>query len=337
MTESDDYMLALQEADPQAATAAMHAALRRGATPEQWIRNVVVPAQQTVGDRWFDGTWSIADEHAATAVAEQAVTLLRPPDEAAPVTLDVVFACAEGEWHTFPARLAAELSGTAGVRAVFLGASVPPQHLARRLAASAPDVLALSCTMATNLIGAWRSINAAHDLGIPVAVGGRAWGTDNLRAHALGADVRLEDPAALATTRFNGVAEPVQLPAEALLLEAPSPELLELVLERQTAATPWLQGISDYQRHKGLTSLATLASHTAAAVAARDARILAELVDWMIGRHTQGGAPLDVLIDSCHYLADAIEPEAPLAADLLRTEGDAARRRHGDVTDLASR
>lgn len=328
MIDNGDYLLALAEADPRAATTAMRSALRDGATPEQWIRDVVVPAQRHVGEQWFDGTWSIADEHAATAVAEQAVTLLRPLDQPRVQTRSVVFACAEGEWHTFPARLAAELTASSGVRAIILGASVPSDHLSRRLCAAAPDLLALSCTMPTNLIGAWRSIAAAHELGIPVVVGGRAWGTTERRADALGADVRLDDAADLVTVALGAVAPPVDLPAESLALEVPDSELLLLALERQTAATPWMQRMSDFRRRATLDDLGWLARHAAAAVATNDPTIVDELLDWLVALLTPRGVPAVAVPESCYYLADAVEPTAPLAAGILCASADTARDRH---------
>lgn len=329
MIETGDYLHALQEADAGAATAAMQAALRRGATPTEWIQDVVVPAQRTVGDRWFDGTWSVADEHAATAVAEQSLTMLQPFRRPRGDALHVVFACAEGEWHTFPARLAAELVEATGARTEFLGASVPPDHLARRLAAAAPDVLALSCTLSTNLISASRSIDAAHALGIPVAVGGRAWGPDMRRAGALGADVRLADATHLADLDVDLLvpAGPARIPAEALWLDLPQHDLVVLALERQTAATPWMQSMSEYRRRATLEDFGWITRHAAAAVATGDPTVLTELLDWLVGLLTPRGVPAASVLDSCFYLADAVEPMAPLAAGVLRDEAGATRAR----------
>lgn len=328
MKERRAYLSALQDADPRAATSAMQAALLRGASPEQWIRQVVAPVQRAVGEWWFDGTWSIADEHAATGVAEQAISVLRPFEPSTAGAPYVVFACAEGELHSFPARLAAELAGTTGVRAAVLGTGVPAADLSRRLAARRPDVLALSCTMPTNLIGAWRSITAAHDLGVPVVVGGRAWGDSALRSRALGADALLQDPVELATARVELVATPVTLPPEALLLEVPDGQVLLLALERQTAASPWMQAMPAARRQSTLNDLSWLARHAAAAVATDDATIVAGLLDWLVALLRPRGVPVDALLDSPLYLADAVEPHAPRAAAVLRAEADAARTRY---------
>jgi hypothetical protein len=51
----------------------------RGETTHALIRDVLVPAQRKIGELWFSGAWNVADEHAASAVAEQALTLVAAP------------------------------------------------------------------------------------------------------------------------------------------------------------------------------------------------------------------------------------------------------------------
>lgn len=329
MTELDAYFSALAAADAAAAVAVMDDAASRGLSRRQLIRDIVVPAQRKVGQMWFDGEWTVADEHAATAVSEQALTLLAPPRPVLSPTTRIVVACAEGEWHTLPARLAAELTRAEDVDVVVLGGSIPAEHLMRRLRDSGADVLALSCTMPTNLIGAARSIAAAHSEGLPVIVGGRAWGTGQLRAQALGADLHLEDAGDLLAA-LEEVAEPVlgaaapMLPTEALLLDAPSEQVLQLALDRQCAATPWMQKMSAFQLARSLEDLSWLARHAAAAVACQDPTIVTDLLDWLLGLLTPRGVPVGAVVDSCYFLADAVEPDAPQAAGILRAAADRA-------------
>ena len=329
MTELDAYFHALSEADASAAVAVMDDATNRGMSRGQLIREVVVPAQRRVGQMWFDGLWTVADEHAATAVSEQALTLLAPPRAVLSPTTRVVVACAEGEWHTLPARLAAELTRTAGVDVVILGGSIPADHLRIRLRDSGADVLALSCTMPTNLIGAARSIAAAHSEGLPVIVGGRAWGTGQHRAQSLGAELHLADAGELLTA-LDEIAEPAPgvqppaLPTEALLLDNPAEHVLRLALERQCAATPWMQKMSAFQLARSLEDLSWLARHAAAAVACADPTIVTDLLDWLLGLLTPRGVPVGAVVDSCYFLADAVEPDAPRAAGVLRSSADQA-------------
>ena len=330
-SDLDKYLMALAVADAAGAVAVLESATSRGATPQQLIRDVVVPAQRQVGQLWFGGSWSVADEHAATAVSEQALSLLTPPRPAPGATTRVVLACAEGEWHTLPARLAAELSRSADVDVVFLGGSIPADHLQRHLRATSADVLALSCTMPTNLLGAARSIDAAHAEGLPVLVGGRAWGPGQRRARAMGADLQLEDAAGIAVA-LDDLAEPAasaDIPLEALLLDSPPRELLLLALERQAAANPWMARMTEFQRARSLEDLGWLARHAAAAVACDDPTVVGDLLTWLLDLLVPRGVPAEAVLDSCHFLADAVEPEAPRAAALLRSEATAALGRVG--------
>lgn len=323
------YVDALGRADAATAVAVLEAARARGIQAHALIRHVMVPAQRQVGQLWFDGSWSIADEHAATAVSEQALHLLAPPVTPRRGGSRIVVACAEGEWHALPARLAAELTRSTDAYVVFLGANLPAEQLQRHLRSTSADVLALSCTMATNLLGARRSIDVAHAEGIPVIVGGRAWGAGQHRAQRIGADLRMNDAAAMLAALDelpdSALCRPgPELPAEALLLDAVPQELVLLALERQCAANPWMRQMTPYQRNRSFEDLGWIARHAAAAVGCDDPTVLRELLRWLLDLLTPRGVPAAAVIDSCYFLADVVEPEAPAAAGILRSEADLA-------------
>lgn len=331
------YFQALADADVAAAVAALDNASTSGASRTRLIRDVIARGQRRAGELWMAGTWSVADEHAATAVAEQSLSAVAPPRGPSPARRHVVLACAEGEWHTFPARLAADLARTSTLDVTLVGGSVPTAHLQRCLQDLRPDALAVSTTMPSNLIGAARSISAARGEGIPVVVGGAAWGRGQHRAHRLGADAHVEDPADLAGVLEAGMlqatsAAPPSIPVEALLLDSPSPEVLLVALERQVAAHPWMRSMSTRQRADTLDDLRWLARYTGASLACEDPTILRDLLDWLTALLEPRGVPVSAIYDSCLYLAEAVEPEAPGGAALLRDEaGLAHQRREVDV------
>lgn len=68
--------------------------------------------------------------------------------------------------------MAAAVAAAGDVRVTVLGPSMPADQLGRRLEAGDVDVLALSCTLPTNLLGAARCVIAAHRVGVPVIAGG---------------------------------------------------------------------------------------------------------------------------------------------------------------------
>jgi excisionase family DNA binding protein len=81
-----------------------------------------------------------------------------------------------------------EVLRSLGWPAELVGSAVPPRELSRFLARRRSAGLLLSCTTPCGLVGAARAIDAAHDVGVPVMVGGAAFGRDDTRALRLGAE-----------------------------------------------------------------------------------------------------------------------------------------------------
>ena len=159
--------------------------------------DLVAPLQSEIGTRWQQGDFSISEEHASTAAIETVVALLAGSMAQSDDGARVVVACAEGDLHSFPARLASVYLIYAGYRVTFLGASIPATDLADYLTELKPAALVLSCSIATSLPGARDSILAAHESGTPVVAGGRGFGSDATIARKLGADEWLSHPLAL--------------------------------------------------------------------------------------------------------------------------------------------
>jgi hypothetical protein len=256
----------------------------------------------------------VADEHAATAVTE-ACTLALPTSGAGPL---VLVACPEGEWHTLPPRM---LAVVAGVRAVVLGPGLPAAHLERYLDRQQPDVLALSCTMPTNLLQARDSIAAAHRAGVPVVAGGRAFGPDGRRAAHLGADAW-----AASRRRPPGAAPGPDLPRRGggAARRGAARRRRPRRAARAGCRAP-RGGIGVGGRHGCAPSQADRRRPALDHAVRRGPRCSATTTAcwttccagcaacWSSGR-----LPLRVLVDGTAYLADALEPETPTVAALVR-------------------
>jgi methanogenic corrinoid protein MtbC1 len=318
--ERTAFLDLLAGGDRDAAVATVRRFLADGVAPWSVADDVLAPAMREVGERWYDGRWSVADEHAATAVVEACLAVL-PQADAGP---RVLFAAPEGEWHALPGRLAAVV---ADVRGAVLGPGLPAAALQRCLETAAPAAVALTVTMATSLLPAAEAVRAAHAAGVPVLVGGRALGRDGSRAAALGADAWAPSAALLPEVLRD--LEPVgadpQVPDEALLADAVDEAVLRLALERQAAAAPWVRSMSPVQVQRSLEDLRWITRHAAAAHAVDDVGVLAELLTWLDALLTARGVPATVLPDSCRYLADALEPQVPSVADLVRAAAEALR------------
>jgi methanogenic corrinoid protein MtbC1 len=329
----DAYFRSLTDVDAFGATDLVLGLLDDGTRVESITSDVLVPAQIRVGQMWEQGQWSVADEHAATAVTETALLALsaaagRPHKGSGQ---HVAVACGEGEWHTLPARMVSTVAAGSDIRVSMLGPSLPAEHLGRRLQAGDIDLLALSCTMPTNLIGAARSVAAAHDAGVSVLVGGGAFGGTPLRAHAIGADAWADDPAALFAAIPPLSGRSCDIPPEVLALDAVKPGTVEGAYERMTGGFSELTRMPPSRQTQMREDLSWMARYSAAALLTGDETILDDFLSWLC-RRLDEPVHAAVIATGAALLADALEPGAPSGAELLR---GAARRLTDRTTDQA--
>ena len=78
--------------------------------------SLLADVQREVGLRWQTRQWTVAEEHAATAIVDIALTAAALETTPPASEVAAVLVCGEGEWHGLPARMAAEQP--AAVRAV---------------------------------------------------------------------------------------------------------------------------------------------------------------------------------------------------------------------------
>lgn len=318
----ENYFSALTDADPARATAIVMELLDDGTPLRSITEQVLVPAQVRVGEYWQGGHWSVADEHAATAVTETALAALtRAATRPIRGGTHIVVACAEGEWHTLPGRAAAALAVAGGVRVTMMGPSMPAEHLGRRLAAGDVDLLALSCTMPTNLIGAVRCVVAAHERGVPVLTGGSAFGQGVARSEAIGADAHADSPMALLGPVPPLAGRASAIPLEALLLDGVGQGAICLAYDRFAAAFPQHAGTADGGPALSHEDFRSMARFAAAALVVDDPTLIEDHLDWLVSV-LGGGVPASVLASAACLVAEAVEPDAPTGARLLRAAAD---------------
>ncbi|MBO4210240.1 cobalamin-binding protein [Micromonospora echinofusca] len=188
---SDDlrrYVELLGHADADGAVDLVTELLARGVDPVTVLLDLVAPAQESVGERWASGRWSIGQEHAATSISDQVVAAVADRCRRTPTRGEIVVACVDGEWHALPARLFAEVIRLHGWSVRFLGASVPAAHLVTYLQRHDLRAVALSCSVADRLPRARRVIEAVAMTGVPLLAGGRGFGPEARWALRLGAD-----------------------------------------------------------------------------------------------------------------------------------------------------
>jgi methanogenic corrinoid protein MtbC1 len=298
------FVDALARRDRKAAAGQALGLLEAGTPVQELVQGLLGAAQAEVGRRWEANQWSVADEHAATAITDAVLGALAWRIKAAEDQGHVVVTCAEGEWHSLPARMAAEVLRAHGWQVTFLGASTPADHLRRFVAEVGAVAVVVSCSVPIFLGGALRSVQAAQSEGIPVLVGGRAFGPDDTRAYRLGADGWAPDPVAAARLLDSwrqqrpavGKRPAGMRDAEPLELEAVRPDLVEAAMGELFLRFPPLAGYGEVQLARTREDLGYILQFLEAALLTDDPRIfLDEFLPWLTRVLTSRGLPAGVV------------------------------------------
>lgn len=86
--DRDAFLACLDGVDRDRAIDLCFSLRRTGATLEQIVDDLLAPAQREVGRRWEHGVWSVADEHAATAITDAVLSVLAVDAAGGPPRLD---------------------------------------------------------------------------------------------------------------------------------------------------------------------------------------------------------------------------------------------------------
>ncbi|MET1073323.1 MAG: cobalamin-dependent protein [Umezawaea sp.] len=323
-TEAFDH--ALSTVDASAAVALVQGLLDDGVAPLTVLVDVIALGQRAVGDRWQRGEWTVAKEHAATAVAVSATEAVTRFAERVPATRGrVVVACAEREWHALPAMIISTAIRLHGWDTVLLGASTSPARLSQCLHDVGPDATAVSCSVLGALSTTRRFIEASTTAGVPIMVGGSAFGHDDVRARALGATAwaphaqgAVDELRRLPPVVRRATPLPRAVTAEQAAIEVDHQRLVQALRDRWSATT------SDGPATEVARELPHQALHAvSAALLTGDPRPLAETATWIDRLLTARGADPRLAGELGDVLATALRDYPAAHGLVLRhwTEG----------------
>jgi methanogenic corrinoid protein MtbC1 len=299
-----------------------------GVPLDRIVGQVLAPAQVEVGRMWEIGRWSVAQEHTATGITEVALQTavlsagVRMPDKGQP---SMVLACADGEWHSLSARMAADVLRAEGVDVTYVGASLPSESLGDFLAVQAPTALGLSCSTAMTLVGARETVTEAHAVGVPVIVAGSAFGSHGSRAEAIGADAWVAEPVAAVEVLRAWTAEPPATFRAAVdpgteewqtLAVAPT-DWVDDVMLRLSRRRPRLHSQGRALEGRLRKEAAYLLRCASGVQLTRDEGILEEYTAWLRGVMTARKVPVDLVDDLYAGAVEALAERAPQAAAML--------------------
>ena len=163
---------------------------------EEVITGVLVPVMQTVGQRWADGSLTVAEEHAASSIVSGwlgGLTRGLPP----PLQKGLVALCAPpGERHEIGLVMLSVFLRRQGIAVLHLGSDLPAEDIASLARRRNATFLAIGVTVEEAWAGAEATIRAAVSARVPTGVGGPA-----ARDRAVGAGVAVLPTELPAATR----------------------------------------------------------------------------------------------------------------------------------------
>lgn len=291
--------------------------------------DVVSRAQIMVGERWERGEASVAEEHAASALAEEALSVVAEAVEPTGAKGSVVIGCVEDEYHALPVRVMALLLVHDGWDVITAGASVPNEVLRGFVADRKPVAAALSCTMPMNLPSAALAIDAVHSVGIPVLMGGRGFGNSGRWADVLGADAfaarvsEADDVLTRWSTAPPALGRSAVRTHEHGELKTVEHELVDAAVARLPDIFPPTATVAERQNARTRQDFAHILRFTGAAVLVNDSALLDEFLAWLSKVLRHAGVAEEALPLSLGVLGDVLPSHLVAAHGMLR---DAAEK-----------
>lgn len=302
------YLRVLGGGDEYEAVELVTGLLEDGVPAQRIMMDLIAPVQAQVGELWAANEWSVAREHAATAISERAVAAVAARTNVRPVRGRITVACVDGEWHALPVRILAEVLRLDGWRVDFLGANVPGPHLVTHLHQTGPDAVALSCMLPTRLPRAHAAITACRAAETPVIAGGRGFGVDGRHALRLGADAWAagaeEAAALLAQDRLPSTVDPDKAcflgDDEYTQVVRRRPELIAEAMRRLAVAHPAMAGYDERQREATAEDLGHVLDFLSAALYVDDVAVFTDFVTWTAQILHARGVPPAALLAGLH-------------------------------------
>jgi methanogenic corrinoid protein MtbC1 len=331
---------AVAAGDEYDAVGAVRTALSAGLDEEALLLDVIAPVQEKVGTEWAADRFTVAQEHAATAINERVVAALaHQRRRSAAHRGRVTVGCVDGEWHAFPARLVGEVLRLRGWQVDYLGAQTPTPHLVAHLHHTDPQAVLLSSSLPTHLPTAHTAITACQAVGIPVMAGGPAFGPDGRYARALGADRWAADARAAATALASGIARPAPAAVRQAVDDLPHladqeytmvvrsrGQLVEQTLADLEDRFPAMRGYGEAQRERTAEDVAHITDFLATALYVDDTQIFTTFLTWTAGILEARQVPAASLLAGLDALSEQLR-EFPRTLGLLRDGAAAVRSR----------
>ena len=188
-----DYVRALLDGRRDTAVDQVLGAMGAGASLVDVSVDLVQPALYEIGRLWQHNRIGVAQEHLATAIAQNALAAgFARAGFAPPNGRRAVFACVADNHHGLGLRMVSDAFEVAGWEADFLGADTPTPDIVRFVCEHRPDLLGLSAGLVPQVIAVRDVIARVRaELGNaapPIIIGGLPFACFGCSALGTGAD-----------------------------------------------------------------------------------------------------------------------------------------------------
>lgn len=130
----------------------MIGAFLHGTTLTKLFDEMLCPAMHQIGNLWFKGELTVAQEHLATRTAHNAIFRLRQLLPIPETSGKLAMCCGvEGDFHELPTCLAQTTMENSGWEVVNFGANMPLYSLAEEAVRNLPGVICISATILTDI------------------------------------------------------------------------------------------------------------------------------------------------------------------------------------------
>ncbi len=148
MTTSQDYTKGLVEGNRKQSEQMIQQLIAQGTSLIDIEVGMVQPAMYEIGRLWQENRITVAQEHLATAISQNALARAFARAEFDdPVDRSAICACVEGNHHSMGLRMIADAYELSGWDVTFLGADTPNSSIIAQVDSERPDVLALSISL----------------------------------------------------------------------------------------------------------------------------------------------------------------------------------------------
>jgi MerR family transcriptional regulator, light-induced transcriptional regulator len=208
----DDYVDAVLVPDARRARRLIGEATDAGVPVALIYLRVVQPALHDIGKLWQEARIGVANEHLATQITASVMAELAGrfgPGGNSGQGRRAIVSCSPGEMHVLGGQMVSDFLEADGWEVLPLGADTPAEELARLAQDEGVELVALSTALPVHLLAAGTACAALRRLPEPpfIVAGGQAFGGDEHRARAVGADAFAADPETLLRLlgeRFGG-------------------------------------------------------------------------------------------------------------------------------------